>query len=235
MNAEQKEKIRKTAEKILNDHYKGAVGIDLVTVIPDVDMDGNDLAQIIVVFDQDDPNLIAGGVAKLNLTPQLFDYIGDLGLDHFPVTHFIGKSEWPEYKKGLDRAIPYPQPAQPKTRNQTGHAIIPKAKAAVMNAEQKEKIRKTAEKILNDHYKGAVGIDLVIVIPDVDMDDNDLAQIIVVFAEDTPNFGGGAKSNLRTQLFDYMGDLGLDHFPVIYFIGKSEWPKYKKGLAGAIA
>lgn len=104
-----------------------------------------------------------------------------------------------------------------------------------MNAEQKEKIRKTAEKILNDHYKGAVGIDLVIVIPDVDMDGNDLAQIIVVFAEDTPNFGGGAKSNLRMRLFDYIGDLGLDHFPVIYFIGKSEWPEYKKGLAGAIA
>ena len=104
-----------------------------------------------------------------------------------------------------------------------------------MNAEQKEKIRKTAEKILNDHYKGAVGIDLVTVIPGVDMDDNDFARIIVVFAEDTPNFGGGAKSNLRMQLFDYIGDLGLDHFPVIYFIGKSEWPEYKKGLAGAIA
>ena len=233
MNAEQKEKIRKTAEKILNDHYKGAVGIDLVTVIPDVDMDGNDLAQIIVVFDQDAPNLIVGVKADLGL--RLFDYMGDLGLDHFPVSYFIGKSEWPKYKKGLDRAIAYPQPAQPKIRNQTSHAIIPKAKAAAMNAEQKEKIRKTAEKILNDHYKGAVGIDLVIVIPGVDMDDNDFAQIIVVFAEDTPNFGVGIRSNLRMQLFDYMGGLGLDHFPVIYFIGKSEWPEYKKGLAGAIA
>ena len=231
MNAEQKEKIRKTAEKILNDHYKGAVGIDLVTVIPDVDMDGNDLAQIIVVFDQDNPNLIVGVKADLGL--RLFDYMGDLGLDHFPVTYFIGKSEWPKYKKGLDRAIAYPQPAQPKIRNQTSHTTIPKANAATMNAEQKEKIRKTAEKILNDHYKGAVGIDLVIVIPDVDMDGNDLARIIVVFDQDNPNIGDG-KSNLRTQLFDYIGDLGLDHFPVTYFIGKSEWPKYKKGLDRAI-
>ena len=234
MNAEQKEKIRKTAEKILNDHYKGAVGIDLVIVIPDVDMDDNDLAQIIVVFDQDDPNLM-GGVAKLNLTTQLFDYMGDLGLDHFPVTYFIGKSEWPEYKKGLDRAIAYPQPAQP-IRNQTRHAIIPKANAAAMTAEQKEKIRKTAEKILKKHYDGIVGIDLVTVIPDVDMDDNDFARIIVVFDQDDPNLMGGvAKSNLTTQLSDYMGDLGLDHFPVTYFIGKSEWPKYKKGLDRAFA
>ena len=231
MNAEQKEKIRKTAEKILKKHYDGIVGIDLITVIPDVDMDGNDLAQIIVVFDQDDPNLIVGVKADLGL--QLFDYMGDLGLDHFPVSYFIGKSEWPEYKKGLDRAIAYPQPAQPKIRNQTSHATIPKANAAAMNAEQKEKIRKTAEKILNDHYKGAVGIDLVIVIPDVDMDGNDLARIIVVFDQDNPNIGDG-KSNLRTQLFDYIGDLGLDHFPVTYFIGKSEWPKYKKGLDRAI-
>ena len=233
MNAEQKEKIRQTAEKILNDHYDGAVGIDLITVIPGVDMDGNDFARIIVVFDQDNPNIGVG--ARSNLRTRLFDYMGDLGLDHFPVTHYIGKSEWPEYKKGLARAIPYPQPAQPKIRNQTSHATIPKAKAAAMNAEQKEKIRKTAEKILNDHYKGAVGIDLVTVIPGVDMDDNDFAQIIVVFAEDTPNFGVGIRSNLRMQLFDYMGGLGLDHFPVIYFIGKSEWPEYKKGLAGAIA
>ena len=104
-----------------------------------------------------------------------------------------------------------------------------------MNAEQKEKIRKTAEKILNDHYKGAVGIDLITVIPGVDMDDNDFARIIVVFDQDDLNIGVGAKSNLGLQLFDYMGDLGLDHFPVIYFIGKSEWPEYKKGLAHAIA
>lgn len=102
MNAEQKEKIRQTAEKILNDHYKGAVGIDLVTVIPGVDMDDNDLARIIVVFDQDNPNI---GVGKSNLRMQIFDYMGGLGLDHFPVIHFIGKSEWPKYKKGLDRAI----------------------------------------------------------------------------------------------------------------------------------
>ena len=103
MNAEQKEKIRKTAEKILNDHYKGAVGIDLVTVIPGVDMDDNDLARIIIVFDQDDPHLLVGVKADLGL--QLFDYMGSLGLPHFPVTYYIGKSEWPEYKKGLDRAI----------------------------------------------------------------------------------------------------------------------------------
>ena len=234
MNAEQKEKIRKTAEKILNDHYDGIAGIDLITVIPDVDMHGDDFVRIIIVFDQDDPNLIAGGVAKLNLTTQLADYLWDLELPHFPVTYYIGKSEWPEYKKGLARAIPYPQPAQPKIRNQTSHATIPKAKAAAMTAEQKEKIRKTAEKILNDHYKGAVGIDLVTVIPDVDMDGNDLARIIVVFDQDDPNIGVG-KSNLRTRLFDYIGDLGLDHFPVTHFIGKSEWPKYKKGLARAFA
>ena len=103
MNTEQKEKIKQTAETILNEHYNGAVGIDLIRVIPGRDMHGEDLVQIIVVFDQDDIPL--GGVAKSKLTGRLFDYLGDLGLDHFPVTYFIGKSEWPEYKKGLDRAI----------------------------------------------------------------------------------------------------------------------------------
>ena len=103
MNTEQKEKLKKTAETILTEHFNGAVGIDLIRVIPTRDMHGEDLAQIIVVLDQD---IIPPGVGTpLDLALRLYDYLGDLGLDHFPVTYFIGKSEWPEYKKGLDRAF----------------------------------------------------------------------------------------------------------------------------------
>ena len=103
MNTEQKEKLKKTAETILNEHCNGAVRIDLISVIPDMGMHGEDLVRIIVVFDEDRSNL--EGIAKSDLTLRLFDYLGDLGLDHFPVTYFVGKSEWPEYKKGLAHAI----------------------------------------------------------------------------------------------------------------------------------
>ncbi len=103
MNTEQKEKVKHTAETILNEHFNGAVGIDLIRVIPDRDMHGDDLARIIIVLDQD---MIPPGVGTpLDLALRLYDCLGDLGLDHFPVTYFIGKSEWPEYKKGLDRAF----------------------------------------------------------------------------------------------------------------------------------
>ena len=103
MNTEQKEKIKQTAETILTEHFNGAVGIDLIRVIPDMGMHGEDLARIIIVLDQD---MIPPGVGTpLDLALRLNDCLGDLGLDHFSVTSFIGKSEWPKYKKGLDRAF----------------------------------------------------------------------------------------------------------------------------------
>lgn len=105
MNTAQKEKIKETAETIINERYKGAVGIDLITIIPDVDMHGEDFVRVIIVFDEDNPNL--GGGAP-NLTTQISDYLYAEELPHFPVTYYIGKSEWPEYKKGLDRAILQP-------------------------------------------------------------------------------------------------------------------------------
>ena len=106
MNPEQKDTIKKTVEKILNDHYDGAVGFNHISIIPDVDIHGEDIIRIIVVFDEDNPSL--GVIAKPRLTMRILDYLHDEELTHFPISYFIGKSEWPEYERGLNFAIAQP-------------------------------------------------------------------------------------------------------------------------------
>ena len=105
-----------------------------------------------------------------------------------------------------------------------------------MNSIQQEQIKQITSKvtdILNEHYNGSVQFDAVHTIPDEDINGEDNVRIIVVFSEDKPalgDLGVGAKTEITLQILEYLHGEGLTHFPVPYFIGKSDWPKFEKWL-----
>lgn len=105
-----------------------------------------------------------------------------------------------------------------------------------MNSIQQEQIGQITSKvtdILNEHYNGSVQFDAVHTIPDEDINGENTVQIIVVFSEDKPALGAlgvGAKTEITLQILEYLHGEGLTHFPVAYFIGKSDWPKFEKWL-----
>lgn len=99
-----------------------------------------------------------------------------------------------------------------------------------MNSTQQTQIIDTVTDILNEHYNGAVQFDAVHAIPDENINGEDTLRIVVVFSEDKPALGVGAKPKIIIQLLEYLHGEGLAHFPVTYFIGKSDWPKFEKWL-----
>lgn len=102
-----------------------------------------------------------------------------------------------------------------------------------MNSMQQEQITNKVTDILNEHYNGSVQFDAVHTIPDEDINGEDNVRIIVVFSEDKPALGAlgvGAKTEITLQILEYLHGEGLTHFPVPYFIGKSDWPKFEKWL-----
>ena len=105
-----------------------------------------------------------------------------------------------------------------------------------MNPTQQKHIIDTVADVLNEHYNGAAQIDAIHAVPDTDFVNGDnLVQIVVVFSEDNPTLGGGAKTTITLRLLDYLHAEGLTHFPVPYFIRKSDWPKFEKWLSYATA
>ena len=103
-----------------------------------------------------------------------------------------------------------------------------------MNSTQQTQIIYTVTDILNEHYNGAVQFDAVHAIPDENINGEDTLRIVVVFSEDKPALwvalGVGAKSKITLQILEYLHGEGLAHFPVSYFIDKSDWPKFEKWL-----
>ena len=103
-----------------------------------------------------------------------------------------------------------------------------------MNPTQQKHITDTVADVLNEHYNGAAQFDAIHAVPDTDFVTGDnLVQIVVVFSEDNPMLGGDAKTKITLRLLDYLHGEGLTHFPVPYFIRKSDWPKFEKWLSYA--
>ena len=105
MNPTQQKHITDTVADVLNEHYNGAAQFDAIHAVPDTDfVTGDDLVQIVVVFSEDNPTLMSG--AKTKITLRLLDYLHAESLPHFPVTYFIGKSDWPKFEEWLSYATP---------------------------------------------------------------------------------------------------------------------------------
>lgn len=104
-----------------------------------------------------------------------------------------------------------------------------------MNGEHLAHIQRMAVEIMKERYRGADGVECIRVVPDIDMSGEDIVRLLVIFDSDRPALQGGDKPELILRVLEYLRDEDLPHFPMPYFIGKSEWPAYAEGFAIAVA
>lgn len=103
-----------------------------------------------------------------------------------------------------------------------------------MNAERLNHMQRMVMEIMRERYQGADGVAFVRAIPDIDMLGEDIVRLLVVFDSDKPALQRGDKPALMLRVLAYLRDEDLPHFPMPYFIGKSEWPAYAEGFAVAV-
>lgn len=106
MNQELREKVAGIVRETLAERFAGEFVFDPITVIPAVDEygdgDGQPYLRIMIVFDGDqkalDPHWTSGLIRRIR--PRLIAE----GVEEFPSTSFVEKSEWPRLERRLRRA-----------------------------------------------------------------------------------------------------------------------------------
>ena len=107
-----------------------------------------------------------------------------------------------------------------------------------MNPQHEEDIIKIVRQTLSEHnFQEKLVFDPILIIPDDDdyyMDET-LRVIIVVDSEsENPRLGPGLSPKLIGRIEDYLQAAGMDYFPIPYYIGKWEWPEYKRRMSHVI-
>ena len=106
MNPQHKENIIKIVRQTLSkQNFQGRFVFDPIRIIPELDFYDDEILNVIIVVDSDIENPKMPG-----LTPKLIrrvkDYLQAAGMNHFPMPYYIGKWEWPEYKRMMSHVIP---------------------------------------------------------------------------------------------------------------------------------
>ena len=88
----------------LDGYFKGAFVFDPIRVEPQVDYwgDGEEYLEVIIVFDGDQELLSPRWT--VGLTSRLRDKLEDEGIEAFPVTRFMEKSDWKGYERAMKKA-----------------------------------------------------------------------------------------------------------------------------------
>lgn len=88
----------------LDGYFKGAFVFDPIRVEPQIDYwgDGEEYLEVIIVFDGDQKLLSPRWT--VGLTSRLRDRLEDAGIEAFPVTRFMEKSDWKGYERAMNKA-----------------------------------------------------------------------------------------------------------------------------------
>lgn len=104
---EHEENIIKIVRQTLSEQpLQGKFVFDPILIIPDEDFDGDDIIRVIIVVDSDVENPRMGPGLTPKLIGRIEDYLQAAGMNHFPIPYYIGKWEWPEYKRAMSHVIP---------------------------------------------------------------------------------------------------------------------------------
>ena len=106
MNPQHEEDIIQIVRQTISEQkFQEKIVFDPILIVPDEDFDGDAMIRVIMVVDSDSDNPKMPG-----LTPKLIrrvkDYLQAAGMSHFPIPYYIGKWEWPEYKRRMSHVIP---------------------------------------------------------------------------------------------------------------------------------
>lgn len=99
-----------------------------------------------------------------------------------------------------------------------------------MNDDQAGMIKEIVCDVARAHCERGDGLAEAHVLPDKDMRGENIVRVVAVFENENPSVGAGAKTQLAGRLWDALRGEGLDHIPVIYFMGRSEWRRCKDDL-----
>lgn len=103
MTQETLENVGEIVREMLDERFAGDFVFDPIRVIPTEGYrDGEPYLKIMIVFDGDQRRLDPGWTG--HLTGRLRRKLTELGIEDFPITYFIEKSEWPWMSRHLDRA-----------------------------------------------------------------------------------------------------------------------------------
>ena len=85
----------------LDGYFKGAFVFDPIRVEPQIDYwgGGEEYLEVIIVFDGDQKRLSPRWT--VGLTSRLRNRLEDMGIEAFPVTRFMEKSDWTGYERAM--------------------------------------------------------------------------------------------------------------------------------------
>ena len=107
MNPQHKENIIGIVRQTLSEHnFQEKLVFDPILIVPGEDFDGDDMIRVIIVVDSDSENPKLGPGLSPKLRRRIKDYLQAAGMNHFPIPYYIGKWEWPEYKRRMSHVIP---------------------------------------------------------------------------------------------------------------------------------
>ena len=97
-----------------------------------------------------------------------------------------------------------------------------------MNAEQEEKIQGIVLDYLSARFTSEEFLfDPIQIVPGFDHYDEPIVNIVVVFDGDQDNLEPGRTHGMMIHIIDRMAEIGVEDFPIPYFIEKSEWEQIK--------
>ena len=97
------ENVGKIVRKMLEQRFADDFVFDPNRIMPTRGFrDADPYLKIMIVFDGDQKRLDPGWTG--GLTGRLPPKLAELGIEDFPITYFIKKSEWPQMSRHLDRA-----------------------------------------------------------------------------------------------------------------------------------
>ena len=108
MNPQHEEDIIQIVRQTISEqNLQGRFVFDPILVIPDDDdyyMD--ETLRVIIVVDSDIENPSLAPDLSPKLIRRIKDYLQAAGMSYFPIPYYIGKWEWPEYKRRMSHVIP---------------------------------------------------------------------------------------------------------------------------------
>ena len=97
-----------------------------------------------------------------------------------------------------------------------------------MNAEQEKQIQSIVLDYLSQRFTSEEFLfDPIRIVPGFDHYDEAIVNIVVVFDGDQDNLEPSRTSDMVRLIIPRMSEIGVEDFPILYFIEKSEWEQIK--------
>lgn len=107
----------------------------------------------------------------------------------------------------------------------------------MLNQELREKVAAIVGRELSERFGGQIVFDPITVIPSVDEygDGEEYLRVMIVFDGDPEALDAGWTSGLIRRVRPKLFDAGIEAFPSLSFVEKSEWGRLKQSLKRATA